>query len=116
MIDENIVHLQKIAPIRNLLRGKWTLEILCAMQKGPVRLSRLTHLLPDASKKALRTSLRQLESLRIIVRRDLSRRVLHVEYDFSEEMRAMMLSLLENLAQWGQLLQQDRDIDESDEV
>jgi DNA-binding HxlR family transcriptional regulator len=87
-----------------MLEGKWKLEILCAMHEGPVRLSQLTRLIPSASKKALRASLRALETAQIVVRHDLSDTVLHVEYDFAHDKRDTVCSLLDQLAHWGDML------------
>jgi len=42
---------------------------------------------PIHSPKALRASLRALEAAEIVVRHDMSGIVLHVEYDFAENMR-----------------------------
>ncbi len=84
-----------------MLQGKWKLQILCAMRTEPVRLSQLTRLIPSASKKALRASLRSLEIAEIVVRRDMSNTVLHVEYDFADDMRKAICSLLDQLAEWG---------------
>jgi hypothetical protein len=39
-----------------------TVQILCAMRTGPVRLSELKREIPSASKKALTSSLRSLEA------------------------------------------------------
>jgi len=88
-----------------MLQGKWTLRILCAMRSQPIRLSQLTRLIPSASKKALRASLRSLEAAEIVVRHDMSGIVLHVEYDFAEEMRVAVCSLLDQLAVWGETLE-----------
>ena len=88
-----------------MLQGKWKLQILCAMRTEPVRLSQLTRRIPSASKKALRASLRSLEAAEIVVRRDLSSTVLHVEYDFANDMRATVGSLLDQLADWGEILE-----------
>jgi hypothetical protein len=52
-----------------------------------------------ASNKALQASLRELETAKIIVRRDLSGTVLYGEYDFAGEMRETVCSLLDNLAE-----------------
>jgi DNA-binding HxlR family transcriptional regulator len=70
-----------------VLRGKWTVQILCAILDGPVRLSQLRRLIPAASKKALTANFRSLEKLHLVVRRDLSRSVLHVEYEIEERAR-----------------------------
>jgi DNA-binding HxlR family transcriptional regulator len=86
-----------------LFRGKWRVEILCAMRTGPVRVGQLSRLMPKASKKMLAHNLRQLEADGIIVRRDMSEMVLHVEYDFTSDAREGVCSLLDHLAQWGRL-------------
>lgn len=46
-----------------ILRGKWTVQILCVLLAGSVRLSRLRRLIPSASKKALTANLRTLEKV-----------------------------------------------------
>jgi DNA-binding HxlR family transcriptional regulator len=102
---------EKISFVTELLRGKWTLQVLCSMQTKPVRLGQLTRLLPSASKKALLACLRELESARIIVRRDLSETVLRVEYDYADHMRPTIIRLLDCLARWGELLEEERSKD-----
>ena len=47
--------------------------------------------------------LRQLEADGIVLRRDMSDIVLHVEYDFTSEAREDVCSLLDHLAQWGRM-------------
>lgn len=84
-----------------LLRGKWTVQILCQMRTEAVRLSELTRALPEASKKSLTMSLRALEAAKIITRRDLSKTVLHVEYELAQNMRDLILSTLDCLADLG---------------
>jgi DNA-binding HxlR family transcriptional regulator len=54
-------------------------------------------------KKVLTESLRELEARGIVVRRDLSGTVRHVEYDFSDAMRSGMASILDHLATLGQI-------------
>jgi DNA-binding HxlR family transcriptional regulator len=78
MHDDCVVYIKKVTRVKEILDGKWKLQILCAMRSGPVRLSQLTRLAPAASKKGLRANLRSLESSHIVVRRDLSDSVLHV--------------------------------------
>lgn len=84
-----------------LLDKKWKVQLLCAMRCGPVRLGQLSRLIPGASKKVLTQHLRQLEVDGIIVRIDRSDRVLHVEYDYTEDSRRDILALLDHLAAWG---------------
>ena len=87
------------------LQGRWTLRVLCAMRSKPVRLSQLTRLFPLASKKGLRASLRSLEAGGIVIRRDMSHSVLHVEYDFDDEIRTIICLLLDRLSELGALLE-----------
>jgi DNA-binding HxlR family transcriptional regulator len=77
-----------------LFQGKWKVEILCAMRSGPVRLGQLARLIPGASKKMLTQNLRKLEADGIVVRRDLSDLVLHIEYDLNAQTREMVNDLL----------------------
>lgn len=95
-------YIQIVSEVTEILQGKWKLQILCAMRSGPVRLGQLTRLIPTASKKALRASLRELEAAQIVVRCDLSDTVLHVEYDFADDMREHIIHLLDHLALCGE--------------
>ena len=91
----------RVSRIVELFEGKWTIQILCMMREHPVRLSELKREIPSASKKALTASLRTLEAARLVIRRDLSSSVLHVEYDLAEPMREPLVMLLDHLAEWG---------------
>jgi DNA-binding HxlR family transcriptional regulator len=86
-----------------VLQGKWKMQILCFVRWGPLRLGQLGRLMPSASKKVLIENLRELESHGLVVRRDLSRTIRHVEYDFSEAMRPAMIMILDHLAEFGGL-------------
>jgi DNA-binding HxlR family transcriptional regulator len=94
---------ERVLRVVELLRGKWTIQVLCAMRRRPVRLSELKRDNPVASKKALRASLRSLEAARIVIRKDLSSSVLHVEYELAETMRESVVELLDHLAGWGKV-------------
>jgi DNA-binding HxlR family transcriptional regulator len=94
---------EQVSQVVKLLQGKWTLQILCAMRAGSVRLSELKRKIPSASNKALTASLRSLEAAGIVLRRDLSKTVLHVEYRFAETMQEPLVDLLDHLAEWGKL-------------
>ena len=98
-----ISYTEQVSQVVKLLQGKWILQILCAMRAGPVRLSELKRKIPSASNKALTASLRSLEAAGIVVRRDLSETVLHVEYRFAETMQEPLVVLLDHLAEWGKL-------------
>jgi DNA-binding HxlR family transcriptional regulator len=84
-----------------LFHGKWQAHILSAMRCGPVRIGHLGRLIPGASKKVLSQSLRRLEANGIIVRRDFSGLVLHVEYELEPAIREGTLALLDGLSDWG---------------
>jgi DNA-binding HxlR family transcriptional regulator len=86
-----------------LLQGKWKMQILCFVRWGPVRLGQLGRLMPSASKKVLIENLRELESHGLIVRREFSGAIRHVEYDFSDTMRPAVVLLLDHLAEFGGL-------------
>lgn len=99
----NPLYTERVSRVVKLLQGKWTIQIICAMRRHPVRLSELKRAIPSASKKSLTASLRSLENARVVLRRDLSSSVLHVEYELAETMREPLVSLLDHLAQWGKL-------------
>ena len=103
--EKCVSYIQTVSQVTRMLQGKWTLQILCAMRSSPVRLGQLTRLIPAASKKALRSNLRALEDAEIVVRRDFSSKVLHVEYDFSDKMRETLGDLLDHLERWGKTLE-----------
>lgn len=84
-----------------LFQSKWRVQILCAMRSGPVRLGQLARLIPGASKKMLTQNLRQLEADGIVVRKDMSDLVLHIEYDLARQTRESVCALLDYLATWG---------------
>lgn len=84
-----------------LLRGKWRMHILCVIRSGPVRLGQLARLIPSASKKVLTENLRELKLRGLVIRRDLSGTVRHIEYDFSEAMRPAVTLILDRLADLG---------------
>ena len=87
-----------------LLQGKWKIHILCAIRSRPVRLGQLVRDLPTASKKVLTENLRDLENAGIVIRRDMGGSVPHVEYDFKDEMRPALHSMLDHLADFGNTL------------
>jgi DNA-binding HxlR family transcriptional regulator len=94
---------QAALTIEILFQGKWKAQILCAMRSGPIRLGQLSRIVPGASKKMLTQNLRQLEADGIVVRRDLTDLVLHIEYELDESTRDGVCALLDHLAKWGGL-------------
>ena len=100
MREEQFINLRHATRVLRLLQGKWTLQILYAMRDRPVRLSELKRAMPSASKKALTSSLRSLEAGDIIVRRDLSDTLLHVEYSLSKDRGTSIIALLNHIIAW----------------
>lgn len=86
-----------------LFHGKWKLQILYAMRSGPIRLGQLSRIVPGASKKMLTQNLRKLQADGIVVRKDLTDVVLHIEYDLDDRTRESVCTLLDHLARWGEL-------------
>lgn len=103
--EVQVINLRHATRVLQLLQGKWTLQILCAMRDRPVRLSELKRAMPSASKRALTSSLRSLEAGKIIVRRDLSDTLLHVEYSLSKDRGASIIALLDHIIAWGAALE-----------
>ena len=89
--------------IEILFQGKWKAQILCAMRSGPIRLGQLARIVPGASKKLPTQNLRKLEADGIVVRKDLTDLVLHIEYELDERTREGVCALLDHLAKWGGL-------------
>jgi DNA-binding HxlR family transcriptional regulator len=83
------------------LQGKWRLHILWSLRSGPVRIGQLGRLIPGASKKVLAQHLRKLEADGIIVRKDMSDMVLHIEYELSNAFRHIVCDLLDRLSEAG---------------
>jgi DNA-binding HxlR family transcriptional regulator len=91
-----------LCAIRNQTHpGKWKTRILSRLQHGPVRLSALGRMFPQASKKMLTQHLREMEKDGLVIRKDLSGRLRHVEYSLSESMGFAVLHLIRTLAKWG---------------
>jgi DNA-binding HxlR family transcriptional regulator len=86
-----------------LIQGKWRVEILCAMKRGPVRLGQLTRLIPRASKKVLTENLRKMEASGLIVRTEVAGSIPHVEYALVETIKDETHRLLDELTKWSEL-------------
>ncbi len=80
------------------LDGKWTVGILLALRKGPVRLAELRRLIPTATKKMLIESLRRLEHRGLVEREDLSTKMKHVEYKIPQEISEQIFIIVDGLA------------------
>jgi DNA-binding HxlR family transcriptional regulator len=87
--------------IEKLFHGKWQVHILFALRHGPVRIGQLGRVIPGASKKVLAQSLRKLEASGIVVRKDMSELVLHVEYELHPDVQMSIGTLIDDLSAWG---------------
>ena len=79
----NAFHNTSICPVRFLLNkvaGKWSLLIINALQKGPVRNGELKRRVEGISQKMLTQTLRELGNMRLISRLDMKTIPPHVEY------------------------------------
>jgi DNA-binding HxlR family transcriptional regulator len=68
----------------SVLAHKWTLLIVLALKKGPLRFTRLRSLVPGVTSQVLTESLRELERDGIVVRREYPAVPPHVEYSLTE--------------------------------
>jgi DNA-binding HxlR family transcriptional regulator len=68
----------------NVLAHKWTLLIVLALKRGPLRFTRLRSQVPGVTSQVLRDSLRELERDGIVVRQEFVAVPPHVEYSLTE--------------------------------
>ena len=68
MRNLDTAYIDHLSRVVELPQGKWTIQILCAMREGPMRLSELRRIIPTASKKAITANLRSLETAHIVMR------------------------------------------------
>jgi DNA-binding HxlR family transcriptional regulator len=87
----------------SLLCGKWKLRILVSMKNGPVRVSELQRLIPEATKKMLIDTLHSLETAGIVIRTDVGGSIRHVEYRIVGVLEESTQALLGQLAHWSDL-------------
>lgn len=85
----------------SLIQGKWKTRVLFQLRYGPARMTQLRKMLPEASKKMLTQHLREMEQDGLIVRKDLSGKLRHVEYSLSHSRGFAALRLINTLANWS---------------
>ena len=73
------------------------------MKNGPVRLNQLRRSIPDISQKVLVQNLKEMEKSGLIVRKDRSSNVRHVEYSLSELFEAGIRDVLAVITEWSEL-------------
>jgi DNA-binding HxlR family transcriptional regulator len=85
-----------------VLSGKWTLMILCQLNKRVVRFNELKRTIPGITQHMLTTSLRELEANGIIHRTIYAEVPPRVEYKMTPHGRSLK-PVIEALAHWGSL-------------
>ena len=87
MTEDQLADFEVGSPTRlalNVLAHKWTLLIILALKRGPLRFTRLRSLVPGVTSQVLADSLRELERDGIVVRREYAATPPHVEYSLTE--------------------------------
>jgi DNA-binding HxlR family transcriptional regulator len=87
MTDDQLADFEVGSPTRlalNVLAHKWTLLIVLALKRGPLRFTRLRSLVPGVTSQVLADSLRDLERDGIVVRQEYAATPPHVEYSLTE--------------------------------
>src|SRR3982750_2231268 len=87
MSDDQLADYAVGSPARlalNVLAHKWTLLIVLALKRGPLRFTRLRSLIPGVTSQVLRDSLRELVRDGIVVRQEFVAVPPHVEYTLTD--------------------------------
>ena len=87
MTEDQLADYEVGSPTRlalNVLAHKWTLLIVLALKRGPLRFTRLRSVVPGVTSQVLRDSLRDLERDGIVVRQEFVAVPPHVEYSLTE--------------------------------
>lgn len=71
--------------LRLVFQGKWRLRVLQEVVKGPIRLSQLRRVVPECTKKVLIDTLRGLEELGWIARKEYPTKLRRVEYSLAAQ-------------------------------
>ncbi len=79
----------------SLISGKWKINILIELQKGPVRHGRLTRSIQTVSAKVLTQQLRELENDGLILRKVYAEIPARVEYSLSEQGKRIFIVIRE---------------------
>ena len=88
----------------SLISGKYKMVILyCLMEYEVVRFNELKRYLKNISDKTLSTNLKELESDRLIIRREYPQIPPKVEYSLSDRGKSLM-AVLDQLCIWGEKL------------
>ncbi len=92
---------ESLAEIRQVLSGKWKLEILYVLSEGPLRWHMLMSRLPDAAPKVLTRQLQSLIADGLLYRITYTSHPPHtVEYGLTEKGR-QIVPLVRQLALWS---------------
>lgn len=84
----------------NVIGGKWRPQVYCALENGPKRFSELEREIPEINRKVLTDQLRELEQLGMVKRTEYPGKVLHVEYELTEDAFTLQPTM-KSLCKWG---------------
>lgn len=85
-----------------IFEGKWKTRVLYELlaQGGTLRFGQLRKAIPDISNTMLAETLRELENLKLITRRQFNEIPPHVEYSLTESAMAL-LPIFNAIAEWA---------------
>ncbi|MCP3804850.1 helix-turn-helix transcriptional regulator [Allokutzneria sp. A3M-2-11 16] len=86
--------------VLDLVRGKWSVEVLLALENGPARHGQLLRRVSGVSQKMLTQTLRELERARVVRREVGEEAVLSVEYSLTRTGESL-LGLLRHVHEWA---------------
>lgn len=86
--------------VLNVIGGKWRPQVYCALENGPKRFSELEREISEINRKVLTDQLRELEQLGMVTRTEYPGKVLHVEYELTDEAFTLQ-PMMKSLCKWG---------------
>ena len=84
----------------DLLKGRWTTNVLWAIHLGANRYGLLKNMIPGISEKMLTQRLRDLQKMGLIIRKDFKKVPPHVEYSLSSAGEAFS-PIFQVIYDWG---------------
>ncbi len=93
----------------SILGGKWKMAIWCALKKdGPTRYNDLKRKIGGITNTMLSASLKEMEEVGIVLRRQYNEMPVRVEYSLTEK-SATLYPAITAIAQWGRELLEEKE-------
>jgi len=89
-----------LTTVSNLIGGKWKMQVLTHLLKGPVRFGEMKRLMPQITEKMLIQALRELETDGLINRKQYQEIPPKVEYSLTPIGEGLE-PILRNMVAWG---------------